>query len=136
MLQYRNALQKADLKITNARLAILSYLSSANQPLDADSIYQHLQQEHDRVDKVTVYRVLDSFFQKGLITRLDFQEGKFRYEKNDREHHHLICEQCGRIEDMSDCKIEEFQQGIAEKKQFLIKRHSLEFYGICHLCQS
>ncbi len=136
MIGHREQLQQAELKVTGARLAVLDYLASSQKPLDADEIFHHLKTEHEQVDKVTVYRILDSFFQKGLVKRLDFQEGKFRYEKTGEEHHHLICENCGSIEDMSDCNISELEKEIRLKKHFQVKRHSLEFFGLCNLCQS
>jgi Fe2+ or Zn2+ uptake regulation protein len=135
-MDYRQELQKADLKVTGARLAVLGYLGQTSKPLDADAIFNHLKAEHDKVDMVTVYRILESFRQKGLITRLEFQEGKFRYEMAGDEHHHLICEQCGGIEDMSDCNITDLEKEITVKKGFVVKRHALEFFGTCTLCQS
>lgn len=105
--------------------------------MDVAGIINKLQRHNIKADQATVYRIVDTFFKKGLIHRLDFQEGKFRYEKiDDQEHHHLICESCGKIEDISDCRIEEFQESIAKKKGFLIKRHSLEFFGLCNKCQN
>ena len=136
MQHAREQLQQAELKVTGARLAVLSYLTHSDKPLDADSIYQHLKREHDEVDMVTIYRILDSFYQKGLVKRLEFGEGKFRYEKMGEDHHHLICENCGRIEDMSDCNITELEKEITKKKGFLVTRHSLEFYGTCTTCRN
>jgi len=136
MHNFRQLLHQSDLKVTPARLAVLSYLEQVRSPLYADSIYDHLKEEHDNgVDRATIYRILETFSQKRLIKRLEFGEGKYRYELMEDDHHHLICESCGKIEDISDCEIESWEQAIAKKKQFIIKRHSLEFYGLCHVCQ-
>lgn len=124
------------LKGTRPRLAVLHVLEEEQRPLDVSEIMTGLKEHQIDADQATVYRIVDSFYKKGLIYRLDFQERKFRYEKAaGPEHHHLICEACGRIEDISDCKITELQGAISEKKGFAIKRHSLEFFGLCKECQ-
>lgn len=128
-------LRNFDLKSTPARLTILSYLSEQQAPQAVEDIISHIASEHKAVDRVTVYRILETFFQKGLIKRLELGEGKYRYELAGEDHHHLICESCGAIEDISDCNISELEKEIVHKKKFLVKRHSLEFFGVCRSCQ-
>lgn len=135
MTQPDTLLIQADLKKTNARLAVLSYLDETRTPQTADEIFSHVNEEHDEVDRATIYRILDTFYKKGLVHRLEFSEGKYRFELVGDEHHHLICEGCGKIEDISDCNITEWEQEINQKKGFQIKRHSLEFFGVCNQCQ-
>ena len=91
---FRTELNDAGLKATSARLAVLSFLDHTKQPLSADDIYDHLRKEHDEADRATIYRILDTFFQKGIATRLEFGEGKYRYELAGEDHHHLMCENC------------------------------------------
>ena len=136
MTEAKTLLVQANLKMTHARLAVLSYLDYRKAPLTADEIYVHVNEEHDEVDKATIYRILDMFHKKGLVKRLEFSEGKYRYELAGEDHHHLICERCGKIEDISDCGIGSWENEIRQKKNFIIKRHALEFYGVCQLCQS
>ena len=73
--------------------------------------------------------MLDAFLTHGIITRIEFQEGKFRYELTGEEHHHLLCSNCGKIEDISDCNLSGLEEEIRQKKGFLVKRHVLEFFG-------
>lgn len=134
-MQQRQLLQQAALKVTDARLAVLSFLAEQTNPQDAETIYKHVQAEHTAADRATIYRILDVFTDKGLANRLEFGEGKYRYELAGQEHHHLICESCGKIEDISDCHIADLEQEITQKKGFKVKRHSLEFYGVCASCQ-
>lgn len=135
-MEPRILLQQAALKSTSARLAILRFLDEASVPQTADEIFAHLQEEHpEGTDRATVYRILDTFYKKGLIQRLEFSEGKYRFELAGEDHHHLICERCGKIEDISDCGIAMWEDEIQQKKQFQIKRHALEFYGVCQSCQ-
>lgn len=131
----RTELTDAGLKVTPARLAVLSFLEQANSPLTVDEIYEHIHTEHERADRATIYRIVDTFFQKGITTRLEFGEGKYRYELTGEDHHHLICENCGAVSDISDCNILELEKDITKKKGFTVKRHSLEFYGLCASCQ-
>lgn len=135
MTDFKQLLASTQLKNTPARLAVLSFLDNTKAPLDADSIFAHLRQEHDEADRATIYRILETFVVKGLLKRLEFGEGKYRYELANDDHHHLVCERCGAIEDISDCNISELESDIKQKKDFLVKRHQLEFFGVCLQCQ-
>ena len=76
------------------------------------------------------------FTQKGLTKQIQLNEGKFRYELTSKpDHHHLICQKCGTIEDISDCAVGDLEKDIEKKKNFKIVSHSLEFYGMCKDCQ-
>lgn len=132
----KNELKDADLKITPARLGVLAALERTTTPLDINEIISFLIRQDIHVDKVTVFRIMHSLTKKGLAIPIQFNEGKLRYEHNEKaDHHHFICEQCGVVEDISDCNIDAFQDTIKEKKGLLIKRHSLEFFGLCKQCQ-
>ena len=134
-MKLHTLITQAGLKNTKTRQQVLELLLRESRPLDAIQIFELLKEQDNTVDQVTIYRILDIFFQKGIVERLQFQEGKFRYELSGEEHHHLICEKCGKIEDVSDCGLDQMEKTIKKKKGFLVKRHSLEFYGICTLCQ-
>jgi len=123
-------------KETPARLYILSFLEKAKGPIDVTQIMTFLKEQRISVDKVTVYRILDAFCDKGLVTRLELQEGKFRYELNLSDHHHFICEECGEITEIPGCPVYELENDIAKKQKVVIKKHSLEFFGVCHHCQN
>ena len=126
---------KIGLKKTKARSAIFHILREEKRPLDVVEIKNYLKQHNITVDRATVYRMLETFLEKDIIYRLEFGEGKYRYELAGSDHHHLVCENCGRVEDISDCGIEEGEKKIKQKKHFLVKHHSLEFFGICKSCQ-
>lgn len=128
-------LAKAGLKVTQSRIALLSLLEKHNRPVDVPHLLSDLKEKAVTADQATVYRILDAFYKKGLIDRLDFGEGKFRYEVKGKDHHHFICEKCGWIEDLSECSIQDLEKDITQKKGFLIRHHSLEFFGVCNKCQ-
>ncbi len=132
----RDELRVASLKATPARIAVLQLLESTKAPLDVASILDVLQEQDIAIDQATAFRIINTFTQKGIARQIQLNEGKFRYElATKEEHHHLICESCGKIEDISDCGIPRLEKDIQKKKKFLVKRHSLEFFGLCADCQ-
>lgn len=132
----KEELREANLKATSARLAILAFLEKTDEPLSVASISEYLNQEGIAADQATIFRIINAFTDKGITRQVQLNEGKFRYELSSKsDHHHLICEQCGAIEDISDCSIPKLEEEIQHKKNFLVKRHSLEFFGLCQNCQ-
>ena len=130
----KDELKKADLKVTPARIAVMKYLESVKNPTDVDSIIEAVEKEVN-VDPATIYRIINTFFEKGIIERIEFGEGKYRYEVAGHHHHHLICTNCRKIEDVEGDYINEIETEIRGKKGFLVKSHSLEFFGLCRNCQ-
>lgn len=129
-------LKEADLKITPARLGVLEALENADEPQDIQSILNYLKKHKIKADKVTVFRIVNALRDKGLARPIQLNEGRLRYEHAlGADHHHFICENCSAIEDISDCHIDQLEKDINNKKGLLIKRHSLEFFGLCKSCQ-
>lgn len=122
----------AGLKNTPSRLAVLSVLKEKNNPLDVLQIFELTK---DKTDLATVYRTLETFLNNGLINRLEFGEGKYRYEIKRKDHHHLICRACERIEDVEDKFMNKWENEIKVERGFLVSNHSLEFFGVCKQCQ-
>lgn len=132
----KNELNELDLRATPARIATMQLLESTKEPVDTATIMEHLQKEDIATDPATVFRIVNMFTQKGITSPIQFQEGKTRYElANKTDHHHLICENCGRIEDIQDTVIPALEKNIAKKHNFIVKRHSLEFFGLCADCK-
>jgi Fur family transcriptional regulator, ferric uptake regulator len=132
----KKELREADLKATPARLAVLRLFENTDKPVDVSTIIDYLKQNKIKADPVTAFRIINLFTEKGLTRQISFNEGKFRYElTSEDEHHHFICENCGIVDDISDCNIESLEKNIAKKKGLLIKSHSLEFFGLCKSCQ-
>lgn len=127
-------LRKADLKVTPARLAVIKYLESVKNPTDVDTIIESVEKK-ENVDPATIYRIINTFFEKGIIKRIELGEGKYRYEIAGNHHHHLICTNCGRIEDIEGEYLKDMENKIRSKRGFLVKSHSLEFFGLCKNCQ-
>jgi len=126
-------LRRVGLKVTLPRLKILEMLErSATRHLSAEEIYKRLLESHEDVGLATVYRVLTQFEAAGLIARHHFENGMAVFELNQGAHHdHIVCMDCGHVEEFADAAIEERQGAIAERLQFAIQEHSLVLYGRC-----
>jgi len=121
-------------KKTPARLAVTEFLSNAKSPVDIEQIIKHLRAKNLKTNKVTVYRIVDLLHKKGIVEKLEFGEGKYRYEAIKDHHHHLICTECGKIQDIEGDFIEKLEKEIYKDKHFKVQRHVLEFFGICKSC--
>lgn len=124
------------IKKTPARSAITEFLSSSSLPVDVEQVIKFLRSKNLNTNKVTVYRIIEFMLKNGIVNRLEFGEGKYRYEMQKDHHHHLVCTNCGAIKDVPGDFLGKFEKEIRNKEGFLVKSHSLEFFGICKNCQS
>lgn len=136
MLHPNNILKTSNLKRTKARVAVLDLLANAKRPFSVEDILKTLKK--DSPDQATLYRILSLFTQAGLVREVMFKDGTIRYESTSHEHHHhAVCTDCGRIEDVDVPAIEQLIKKTSFKlKQFKrIQEHSLEFFGVCTSCE-
>ncbi len=126
-------LKTIGLKATLPRLRILElFEKSAVRHLAAEDVYKMLLKDGTDTGLATVYRVLTQFEQAGLLVRHHFESGKAVYELNQGGHHdHLVCLQCGRVEEFYDAAIEKRQIAVAKERGFTIHEHSLHLYVDC-----
>ncbi|MBI3150184.1 MAG: ferric iron uptake transcriptional regulator [Betaproteobacteria bacterium] len=126
-------LKTIGLKATTPRLKIINLFErSAERHLTAEDVYRQLLAEDMDVGLATVYRVLTQFEQAGLLVRHHFESGKAVFElAKDGHHDHLVCLQCGHVEEFYDPEIEKRQTKIAEKRGFRIREHALYVYVEC-----
>lgn len=126
-------LKSAGLKATLPRLRIINlFENSRMRHMTAEEVYRQLQTEGLDIGLATVYRVLTQFEQAGLLMRHHFESGKAVFELNEGKHHdHLVCMQCGRVEEFFDPEIEKRQHKIAAGRGFAISEHALYLYADC-----
>ena len=136
-MQESQQLKEAGLKITMPRLKVLQILEqSSDHHLSAEDVYKALLEMGEDVGLATVYRVLTQFEAAGLIHRHNFEGGYSVFELSQAEHHdHLVCVNCGRVEEFMDEIIEKRQKMIAEQAHFKMTGHALNIYGLCPACQ-
>lgn len=126
-------LKQAGLKVTLPRMKILDILQrQQDDHLSAEDIYKTLLHSGEEVGLATVYRVLTQFESAGLVQRHHFEGGQSVFELDQGDHHdHILCVDCGRIEEFVDPAIEQRQQIIANELDFKLADHSLTLYGHC-----
>ncbi|MDY7576854.1 ferric iron uptake transcriptional regulator [Herbaspirillum sp. RTI4] len=131
-------LKASGLKATLPRLKILEIFQNTEvRHLSAEDVYKILLGDNLDVGLATVYRVLTQFEQAGLLQRNHFETGKAVFELNEGSHHdHLVCLECGKVEEFYDEEIEKRQIQIAQDHGFDIVDHALALYGHCLDCKS
>lgn len=131
-------LRNVGLKVTLPRKRVLEiFRSSPSSHLSAEEVYRQLLDQHHDVGMATVYRVLSQLEAAGLLLRHVFDGGRALYEYNEGTHHdHLICLNCGRVDEFTDDKIEALQQVIAKAHGYRLTDHRLALFGVCPECQS
>ena len=130
-------LKSTGLKATIPRLKILEVFQRGGQRhMSAEDVFRVLLQERADVGLATVYRVLAQFEQASILSRSQFEGGKSVYELNEGQHHdHIVCLDCGQVEEFYDPEIELRQQAVAKAKGFTITDHALSLYATCNKAQ-
>ena len=126
-------LKSNGLKATLPRLKILdAFQRTSQRHMTAEDVFRMLLEERSDIGLATVYRVLTQFEQAGILSRSHFESGKAVYELNEGQHHdHLVCLDCGLVEEFYDPEIETRQQAVALAKGFHIADHALSLYAHC-----
>ena len=129
----RADLNSIGLKATVPRMTILDlFRKSTQRHLTAEDVYRQLLAENLDIGLATVYRVLTQFEQAGLLERHHFESGKAVFELKDSKHHdHLVCLQCGRVEEFTDPDIERRQNKVAKERGYAVVEHALYLYVEC-----
>ena len=132
-MTHAEELKNSGLKATLPRLKVLEvFQKSSQRHMSAEDVYKHLLAEGADVGLATVYRVLMQFEQAGILSRNHFETGKAVFELNEGKHHdHLVCLDCGRVEEFFDPEIEKRQRAIAAQRGFELQEHSLALYAAC-----
>ena len=126
-------LKSSGLKVTLPRIKILEVFQKTRlRHMTAEDVYKVLLAEGSDVGLATVYRVLMQFEQAGILSRNHFETGKSVFELNEGQHHdHLVCMDCGRVEEFFDAEIEKRQKAVAHARGFELQEHALSLYAEC-----
>lgn len=130
-------LREHNLPVTAQRLAIAEVLLTSERHLSAEEVAQEVSARGRTAGTATVYRAIDTLLESGLLVERDFGEGFRRFEPaRDVPHHeHLVCTQCGKVEEFRDERLERMTTIVAESRGFARQRHRLVIHGICRDCQ-
>jgi Fur family ferric uptake transcriptional regulator len=132
-MTHADELKSSGLKATLPRIKVLEIFQKATQRhMSAEDVYKMLLADGADVGLATVYRVLMQFEQAGILSRTHFETGKAVFELNEGKHHdHLVCIDCGRVEEFYDAEIEKRQRSIAQARGFDLHDHALALYAVC-----
>lgn len=121
----------AGLRMTEQRRVIAGVLSGSDDHPDVDELYARASAQDPRISLATVYRTVKLFEEAGILERVEFGDGRARYEDAERDHHdHLIDLTTGEVIEFVDPEIEALQEKIAAKLGYTLKGHRLELYGV------
>ena len=132
-MKHADEIKSSGLKATLPRIKILEIFQRAQRRhMTAEDVYKALLVEEADIGLATVYRVLMQFEQAGLLRRSNFESGKAVFELNEGRHHdHLVCLDCGRVEEFYDAEIEQRQRTVTTALGFALQEHSLSLYARC-----
>lgn len=132
-------LNNVGLKATGPRLKVLQvFHAHERRHLSAEDVYRRIAEENGDVGLATIYRVLGQLTDVGILERsvFDADSGKAVYEIHRGKHHdHLICLECGRVDEFVDDVIEKRQRVVAESNGYALAQHQLALYGYCPDCR-
>ena len=119
------------LRMTDQRRIVASVIESAEDHPDVEELHCRASAIDPRISLATVYRTVKLFEEAGILERLEFGDGRARYEDATRDHHdHLIDMQSGEVIEFVDPEIEALQERIAARLGYTLKGHRLELYGV------
>jgi len=146
MRDLHSSFRKRRLRLTEPRRLILNVLAENTLHLSAEEVYIQVHQVYPNVGLTTVYRTLELLEGMGIVTKLNFGDGRSRYEliespASPGHHHHLVCADCKRVVDYDDFIDEELEllkkveRELSRKHGFLITGHAIQFSGKCRTCR-
>ena len=135
-----DAFDAAGFRRTRPREAIarrLAEYSTSGDDFATDDLWQQLQRANPNLGRATLFRAIDVLVDLGVLDRIDLADGTHRYRVCSRgHHHHLICTNCRRIQEIDVCLPEDALAAAAAAAGFSVERHSLELYGLCEQCRT
>ena len=136
---FRGFIKSKGLKATHQRDTIVKAFFGINSHSSVDDLYGAIKKIDGSIGYATVYRTLKLLKESGLAREWNFGDGHARYEHVDDvdEHHdHMICLNCGAIEEFENNRIERLQDQVAREHGFTVTRHNMELYGYCKKCSA
>ncbi|MEW5919477.1 MAG: transcriptional repressor [Bacillota bacterium] len=132
-------------RLTPQRKLVLEiFLENKEHHLSAEELYQISREKGEEIGLATIYRTLELLEELGLLQKMNFGDGRSRYELGPMEtldrhhhhhHHHLICLECGRILEVEEDLLSQLEKVVEEKHNFQIINHYLQFFGYCPACR-
>lgn len=136
----RQKFRERDYKLTPQRQIVLQvFIDNRDKHLSAEDVHNIVRQQSNDIGLATVYRTLELLSELDVLQKMDFGDGRSRYEINEtstpHHHHHLICLSCGTVIEFEDDLMDELETLIAKNSNFTIVDHQVKFYGYCQECR-
>jgi Fur family ferric uptake transcriptional regulator len=131
-------LRAAGYRTGSARREVIGFLETQSCCLGAQEIHDRLRASGRAVGLASVYRVLDTLAEKGLLQRLEFGDGVARFEpvrSDESHHHHLVCDGCGKVETFADERLETALRDVEERSGYAVAAHDVVLRGACSACR-
>jgi Fe2+ or Zn2+ uptake regulation protein len=124
-------------RITRPRRLVVGALAQAEHPLSPYDIHDRLAEQGEKIDTVSIYRILDRLEAYGLAHRIAHTGGflRCRFQEHEACHHHVICRACGTIAEIHCPGMTAVERAAAQESRFRIDSHTVEFLGLCSACQ-
>jgi Fur family ferric uptake transcriptional regulator len=133
---FAEALRRAGYKMTAPRKAIVQVLEQEGEHLSSGEVWALGRRIYPSLSRATVYRTLELLTNLGLIRPILLKDTAQRYVSGEGGHHHLVCSTCGAVFEFERCGVDRLAAELAERFDFQIRSHLLEFYGVCRNCQT
>ena len=136
----KQQLHSASYKLTPQREATVRVLLEHEEDhLSADDVYLLVKEKSPEIGLATVYRTLELLTELKIVDKINFGDGVSRYDLRQEGaahfHHHLVCMECGSVDEIQEDLLEDVEEIVEKQWNFKIKDHRLTFHGICHRCQ-
>lgn len=136
----KEELKKKGYKLTPQRRSIVdTIIANEGKHLTTEEIYDEVKRDCPEIGLATVYRTILLLEEMGIVYKLDLNDGCSRYElahvNETHRHHHLVCNNCGKVLEVEDDLLEELETQIEASYKFKILDHSVKFFGLCENCK-
>ena len=137
----KKQLHSSSYKLTPQREATVQVLlENEEDHLSAEDVYLLVKEKSPEIGLATVYRTLELLTELKIVDKINFGDGVSRYDLRKEGathfHHHLVCIECGSVEEIQEDLLDDVEAIVEERWNFIVKDHRLTFHGICHRCQN